>query len=150
MLNLLNDWRPGCFCAAIIKLCDVCVEEQPDEIARTPAQWAWFAWVPLDDARPFSHPQGWGISLLDPLYTLAEELGAVDLYLLKDNEVDWFSLLDILLVCDNSPPWLRVHIKVRQREQRQAARCFYLERYGGDGGAAFQQFMRMVLGSSFG
>lgn len=145
MLNLLDDWQPGCFCAATIKLCDALEEEWPDEIVRTPAQWAWFAWEPRDNALPFVYPQGWGISLEDPLHVLAEELGEVALYLLKEGEADWVGLLDILLICDDSPPWLYEQIKARQQEKRRASHGFLREYYGCDSGGAFQHFMQAVL-----
>lgn len=142
MLNIIEEWRPGCYCAAITQLCDRHEECLPDEVSRIPAQWVWFAWEPMDKALPFVTPQGWGLSPRDPIDDLAEDLGDVALYVLKETEADWVTLLDIVLVCGDCPPWMRRLVKDLQRTKRREAHKRFVFDFGVSDDFAFERFLK--------
>jgi hypothetical protein len=55
----IDAWRPGCWCAAMLKLCDVHVVEREHEDTRYPEQWMAVLWRPDGWAFTVGSPQPW-------------------------------------------------------------------------------------------
>lgn len=144
ILNTCPEWEPGCWCAATIQICERGHIIEDGGRARYPAQWAYFVWTPLNKAIPHATPSGWGILPNAPEPDLAEIIDGAPVYFLNEFEVDWPTLLDILLECEHAEPWLEEQI-VRQRKKAESRRREYWTRLYGDDRPAFEAFMRKLL-----
>jgi len=111
---------------------------------RYPAQWAYYVWEPRDLAIPHAVPSGWGVLLREPDADLAEIIGDATVYVLQEFEADWPTLLDILLECGTSPPWLDDVISNLRSQAARRRRERWWTLYGEDR-PAFEAFIRQVL-----
>ncbi len=144
ILNTCPEWEPGCWCAVTIQICERGYIIEDEGRSRFPAQWAYFVWTSLDKALPHAMPSGWGILQNSPEPDLAEIIHGAPVYFLKEFEVDWPALLDILLECEHVEPWLEEKI-IRQRKLAEMRRRQHWTRLYGDDRPAFEAFMRKLL-----
>ncbi len=143
-MNCLDAWEPGCWCIATLQLCPRFTRVEEGALARYPAQWAYFVWEPRDIAIPHAMPSGWGLLLERPEPCLAEIIDGAAVYVLKEFEADWPTLLDILLECDQSPPWLEDVIIEQRKQAARRRRDRWVTLYGDDR-SAFEAFIRKLL-----
>jgi hypothetical protein len=144
ILNTCPEWIPGCWCAATIQLCERGSLIEDGGRSRHPAQWAYFVWTPRDNALPHAVPNGWGVLLHSPEPDLADIIDGAPVYFLQEFEADWPTLLDILLSCEPSPPWLEERI-LQLREKAAVRRREHWAWLYGDNRPAFEAFMRRLL-----
>ena len=147
ILNICPEWVPGCWCAATIQICQRGFVIEEDERACFPAQWAYFVWTPRDNARPYAVPNGWGVLPNSPEPDLAEIIDGAPVYFLQEFEVDWPTLLDIILECEHPEPWLEQHL-LRQRKMAETRRRENWRTLYGDDRPAFESFMRKLLSNN--
>lgn len=142
----LMQWQPGCWCAAVLKLCDQhIVWENEDQGTRYPDQWMFSLWRPMRESKPFIRPDAWGLTIGHPREELRNLVGdAANVYMLQDGECLWSSWLTIPQVCDRYEPWLTTAIEETITTQRAAERARYLQWYGSEQ-MQFNQFLKKVL-----
>lgn len=146
-LNLLDSWRPGCWCGAALKLCDQRIVETGEALERYPEQWMYVLWRPMLTALPFVRPDCWGHSVGRPWLEVEKAVEDAPLYLLKPHECLWSAWIDLSLVCDRFVPWFTEVLQVASDAQRRAEREQYAFWYG-SGHQKFQQFMAQVVGGT--
>ncbi len=137
-----DQWSPGLWCGAALKLCDRnVVDVSEDEAIRYPEQWMYVLWRPTDLRTPFQRPDGWGLTVGHPRETMANCLPAeAEIYILSDLECVWSSWLQIPLVCERYEPWLVAKIEAGREEQRQLEASRYAQWYGTTQ-ASFEKFL---------
>ena len=144
ILNTCLEWVPGCWYAATLKICERGSIIEDGRRARFPAQWVYFVWTPRDNALPYAVPNGWGILPNSPEPDLAEIIDGAKVYFLQEFEVDWPTLLDIVLECEHAQPWLEEQL-LRQRNKAVMRRREHWRMLYGDDRPAFETFMRKLL-----
>lgn len=144
-LNRVDRWVPGCWCVAVIKLCDN--HKVTDGVDETfyPEEWAYFLWEPRDNALPFALPDGFAVESLSPLDEIFADIGQDRIYFLAEDEADWPMLLEILLACDNHPPWLGKIIRELQETKRNEQRQALINHYGASASQDFITDMRRLM-----
>lgn len=145
LINRIDHWEPGCWVVAVLKLRAPFQVETENAIVRYPEQWVYFLWRPMERALPFITPDCVSLTVGDPFDQLASTVKGAPIYLLAETECDWPSWLEILLICDNSPPWLRDVILCQQGEARQAQRQCFRRLYGDGDEFEFESFMKRIL-----
>lgn len=144
-LNRLETWEPGCWCAAMIQLNEPHPRAEPDGgLSQRPPYWACFAWAPQVRPMFFTPPTSWATMPIHPDGVLAGKTGNEPVYLLAEHEVDWPSLLEILLTCDDIPAWLWQRVSHLQESKIRVRRANLLQLYGHDR-TAFEAYMQRVL-----
>jgi hypothetical protein len=143
-MNYRDAWEPGCWCIATLQLCERFSREEEDGPTHYPAQWIYFVWEPHDNALPHVEPEGWGILMNEPEVDLAEIIDGAPVYVLKEFEADWPTLLDILLACAFLSPWLEDIISGHRTLAARRRRERWMSLYGDDR-PAFEAFIRKVL-----
>lgn len=144
-MKQIDHWEPGCWVVALLKLCGPFQVETESKIVRYPEQWTYFLWRPMERALPHVTPDCFTLTVGAPLDDLATKVGSNPVYILRECECDWPSWLEILLVCDNNPPWLREIIEARQDEKRREMRHRLQYSYGPGDEFEFQSFIMRVL-----
>ncbi len=141
-MKVTDEWSPGLWCGAALKLCDQCiVDVSDDEAFRYPEQWMYVLWRPTDRYVPLTRPDGWGLTIGHPRDTMANCLPAdAEIYILSDAESVWSSWLQIPLVCERYEPWLVAKIEARREEQRRLESGRYAHWYGSTQ-AHFEKFL---------
>lgn len=144
-LNRIETWGPGCWCAAMIQLNESHPFTKPDGcLSERPAYWACFAWAPQAHSMPYTPPTSWATMPIHPDGVLAGKTGDEPVYLLIEHEVDWPSLLKILLTCDDLPAWLWQKVSDLQERKIRERRASLLQLYGHDR-TAFETYMQRAL-----
>jgi hypothetical protein len=143
--RLLKTWQPGCWCVAMIELCEPHSAVLVGETFHYPEQWAYFLWPPRDEAKPFSTPAGWGVTGAPPYPEIYLEVGSAPLLRLPDNEVDEVSALEWLLIVDEPPAWLRLRIEAKLQQARRAREQRLWRELGSPDALAFRRFRQRVL-----
>lgn len=141
-MKATDQWGPGLWCGAALKLCDGhVVDVSEDEAIRYPEQWMYVLWRPTDLCIPFQRPDGWGLTVGHPRDTMTNCLPPeAEIYILSDLESVWSSWLQIPLVCERYEPWLVGKIETRRDEQRQLEASRYAQWYGA-AQASFETFL---------
>lgn len=129
-MNLLDEWVPGCWCAAVLKLCDEHIDETTRGAIRFPEQWMHVLWRPMTRALPFWRPDSWGFNVIHPQGLLNREVGAEPLYLLRADECLWSVWLDVALACDRHEPWFTEALSRARQVQLAVERRLYVDWYG--------------------
>lgn len=143
-MNYLDAWEPGCWCIATMQLCDRFTRDEEEGETHYPAQWVYFAWEPHDNTLPHAVPSGWGVLLNNPEEDLEEIIDGAPVYVLKEFEADWPTLLDVLLACAFLSPWLEDIISGHRATADRRRREHWMALYGDDR-PAFEAFMRKLL-----
>lgn len=146
-LNLLDEWCPGCWRGAALKLCDRHTVETEESLDRYPEQWMFVLWRPMAKALPFMRPDCWGHSNGHPWASVAEAVGDAPLYLLPTDDCLWSAWIDLSLVCDRYEPWFTGMLQTLRDAQRQAERERYVAWYGCRQ-QDFQHFLSQVVGGA--
>ncbi len=131
-MKATDQWCPGVWCGAAIKLCDQRIVNVSDENAiRYPEQWMYVLWQPAYRFVPFLRPDGWGVTIGHPREAMSQYIPEeTEIYILADAECVWSSWLQIPLVCERYEPWLVAQIETRRMEQRQLESSRYAQWYG--------------------
>jgi hypothetical protein len=98
----IDGWRPGCWCAAMLKLCDEHIVEGEHEDTRYPEQWMAMLWRPMAQALPWWRPDGWAFTVGLPLPWIAQSVDGAAVYFLAEHECLWSAWLDMALACERT------------------------------------------------
>jgi hypothetical protein len=129
--NYLDIWQPGCWCASTLKLCSTHLTEHDGEATRYPEQWIFVLWRPINEPRPYIHPDCWGITVGDPSSEIFSSSEGDPIYLLSDDECLWSAWIDIALHCDQYEPWIVEHLLTLKDRQLELEKNRNTARYGG-------------------
>lgn len=147
-LNLLDSWLPGCWCVAVLKICDEGAEETERQLTRFPEQWAYMLWRPMDVAIPHVRPDRWGLTVGQPWDEVRHAVGTAPLWRVGQESCAWSSWLAIALAFpDELAPWLVEKIRTVQIEQMEAERQRNLAWYASSA-KPFDVFLGKVLGTN--
>jgi hypothetical protein len=144
LLNQIDAWAPGCWCAAVLNLCEDHRVEDGTDTLFYPAQWVYFLWRPREEALPFAWPDSWCFTR-SPFDEIRKDVGDGRVYFLRDEETDWPILLDILLTCDAAPPWLRKLIEDHHRTKQQELRRRFIGLYGDTPANEFMARVKRII-----
>jgi hypothetical protein len=143
--NRLDQWKPGCWCVAMIPLCEAHRAGDGRGDLQYPEQWTYFLWAPRDDARPFALPVGWGVTEEPPYAEIFSEVGRQAILFLEDSDIDFVASLEWLLIVDEPPDWLRRIISSRLEEVKVARAATLRSMLGQGRQRGFAGFLQRVI-----
>jgi hypothetical protein len=143
LFERIDAWRPGCWCAARLKLCDVHVVEGEHEDTRYPEQWMAVLWRPMAQALPWWRPDGWAFTVGSPQPWITESVEGAPVYVLADHECLWSAWLDISLACERTEPWFTRLLQEHKARQLDAEMERNIAWYGSRG-REFEHFLQQL------
>jgi hypothetical protein len=144
-LNKLSTWQPGCWCVAMIRLCEAHTLANAGGPVQYPEQWVYFLWAPRDEAKPFALPVGWGVTRDPPYAEIYAEVGREPVLMLAPADIDLVSVLEWLQALDNPPGWLRSLIATKLELARICRLVAMRTAIVGEQSVGFARFLERLL-----